>query len=96
MNKQDFIKLLEVEQDKSCFTSCFKRSYLNSDDFWGWDVPFVDGLQPDINLSEDGIVILTCNKSLYDDDESVVKRYTYDEFIENYYIVGKRGKGFGL
>ena len=93
MTKQDFINLLEVEREESCSTSCFKRSYANSDDYWDWEVPFVDGLQPDINLSEDGIVIFTYNKSLYGDD-SIKENHTYKEFLDNYYVIGKRGKGF--
>lgn len=69
----------------------FSKTYTNSDDYWSWYVPGVDGFQPAISLSTDGKVIITYD---LDSEDAINEEHTYEEFLEKFYITTKRGKGF--
>ena len=85
MTKEEFIKILEQKESESNFTPHFGRAYTNSDDYWNWYMPGVDCLEDDIDLSVDGQVKFTYNKSLYDNESSKQMICSYEEFMEKFF-----------
>lgn len=83
MTKEDFINFLEKELIERKNIPHFSKTYTNSEDYWDWNVPAVDGLQPDIRLVGEN-VILTTNKTLCENEEPTIEEFTFDGFIEIY------------
>lgn len=63
---------------------CWCKVATNSDDFWSLYKPGVDWLEDDMNLSVDGVVKITFNKSLCGKDTSKIFETTYEDFVANY------------
>lgn len=85
MTKSEFIKfLIEKEEVRGLMMPCWVRTYTNSDDHWKLNKPAVDWLEDDMNLSTEGLVKITYNKSLYDNDSAKVFETTYEDFCKNY------------
>lgn len=85
MTKKEFIDFLNEKASSSTGSvSHFVKMFSNSDDYWNWYRPGVDWLEDDINLSTEGKVVFTYDKSL-GDDTSIEEEYTYEDFIEKFY-----------
>jgi|JFJP01.1.fsa_nt_gi hypothetical protein len=82
MNKSDFILFLIKMSSENI--NCWRKTYENSDDYWHLYKPFVDWLEDDMDLTKDGVVKITYNKSLYDNESAKIFETTYDDFVKNY------------
>jgi hypothetical protein len=84
MTKQEFITFLKDTAKEKEHIIHWKRIYDNSDDFWKLYKPFMDWLEDDMDLSKEDVVIISYNKSLYDNDSAKEFRTTYEDFVKNY------------
>ena len=84
MTKQEFISFLKDKAKEREYQSHWHNPYGNSDDFWELYKPAVDWFEDDMDLREEGVVIITYNKSLYDNNPSKEFRTTYDNFVKEY------------
>jgi len=84
MTKQELIDFLKEEESKRSGITHWSRVYTNSDDYWNLTKPGVDWLEDDMDISKEGVVKITYNKSLYGQDDSKVFESTYDDFKANY------------
>ena len=84
MTKEEFISFLkEKAEHHGIGCTHWKQTYENTEDFWHLYKPFVDWVEDTMNLTEDGVVLITYNQSLY---ENISKEFrtTYEDFIQNY------------
>lgn len=84
MTKQEFISFLKDKAKEREYITHWKQMASNSDDFWELFKPCVDWLEDDMDLREEGVVLITYNKSLYDNESAKEFRTTYEDFVENY------------
>jgi len=86
MNKREFILFLtkKAEERNSLCLKHWAKTYSNSNDYWHLNIPCVDWLEDDMDLTEENIEKITYNKSLCGDDESKTIETTYEDFIKNY------------
>ena len=84
MTKQEFISFLRAQAKAREHLNHWKQMASNSDDYWELYKPAVDGLEDDMDLREEGVVIVTYNKSLYDNNSAKEFRTTYDDFAKHY------------
>lgn len=84
MIKEEFIEFLKTESEKRGFGNKWAQLLTSSDDFWRKFIPGVDRLEDDMDLSQDGKVIIKYNKSLYSKDKEKIFETTYEDFVQNY------------
>jgi hypothetical protein len=84
MTKQEFILFLKDKAQEREYLNHWKQMASNSDDFWMLYKPFVDWVEDDMDLREEGVVIITYNKSLYENERAKEFRTTYEDFVKNY------------
>lgn len=82
MEKKEFIELLNnFEKKTKLFDNRFSKKYDNSDDYWVYNRPAIDCIEPEINLTKEYIVEFI---QLDFNNTNTIIEYTYDEFITKY------------
>lgn len=84
MNKIEFIEFLTKQASIREHLPHWRKTALNTDDYWDLYRPAVDWLPDDMDLTNEDIVKITYNKGLYSNtsDEFIT---TYDDFATNYF-----------
>jgi hypothetical protein len=82
MNKAEFVEFLN--EMTTVNLNYWRKISTDSDDHWQLYKPFVDWFEDDMDLSVEGIVRITYNKSLYENESAKIFETTYDDFAKNY------------
>ena len=80
MTKQEFINYLKESASLNNYTPHWRQTYTNSEDYWSYYKPGVDGLEDDLEIKEDS-VIWTVPTSLYSNEPADKKTYSFDELF---------------
>ena len=81
MNKEEFIKILKEHASK---VDIFDGRFVclsKDENHWKYERPALDILEPSINLSNEGFVLLSPNIGFGND---IVEKISYEEFITKY------------
>ena len=81
MNKEEFVAYLNKYHEEHKYQPHWVKTASNSDDYWRYYNPGVDWLEDDIKLKNNK-VILTYNKSLYDNNSAKKLEFSYEEFLK--------------
>jgi len=84
MNKQKFVDFLNKKAEERQYMTHWKKVYSNSDDFYQLHKPAVDWLEDSMDLRVEGVVKISYNQSLYDNESTKIFETTYDDFVTNY------------
>ena len=74
MTKEELIKFLESKEQK--YVPCYKKTHIT--DVWKWDNPVVDGMMPQITITEQEVIFE--QHQLWGD--STIRHLTYLEFYQ--------------
>jgi hypothetical protein len=74
MTKEELIKFLESKEQK--YVPCYKKTHIT--DVWKWDNPVVDGMMPQITITEQEVIFE--QHQLWGD--STIRQLTYLEFYQ--------------
>lgn len=84
MEKHEFIEfLINKSKERDLISSHWVQTYTNSTKYWTLFKPFVDWLADDLELTEDGQVKITYDKSLYGNTSKIFQT-SYEDFVKNY------------
>lgn len=74
MTKEELIKILESKEQK--YVPCYKKTHIT--DVWMWDNPVVDGMMPQITITEQEVIFE--QHQLWGD--STIRHLTHLEFYK--------------
>lgn len=81
MIKEEFIKLLKEHASRATIFGGRFICLSNDENYWKYERPAVDALEPSINLSNDGIVLYSPNVGF---GNNTIEEISYDDFIIKY------------
>ncbi len=84
MSKDEFIEKLKKH---AASVGIFEGRFVclsNDENYWKYERPAIDVLEPSIDLSKDGIVLFSRN---IDFCENIIEEISYDDFITKYKLI---------
>ena len=81
MIKEEFIKLLKEHASRATIFGGRFICLSNDENYWKYERPAVDALEPSINLSNDGIVLYSPNVGF---GNNTIEEISYEDFIIKY------------
>lgn len=83
MNRQEFIDFLLQEEENHKHVGHWCKSASNSDMYWGYHVPCVDGDFPQLTVKENSVFVMTDGMT----SKVTETEYLFDEFVKIMYDI---------